>query len=366
MIVFVHLLNDASGSPRVLKSVISSLRNSEENLLLYIGSDGSGFLTECGIEVRKYWYKRSRLKLITLVNYLGSQIHLFLRLLKSNEIERDAIIYINTVLPFGAALYGWITGRRVIFHLHETSISPRLLKRFLISIVQLTSKLNIYVSDAHRSMLPIRGVPSCRIYNCLDSFILGAAATTSYDPRRNGTFTILLIASLRDYKGIPEYLELARCMETATDTRFELLVNDEQQDVNRYFRGISVPANLTVTPRVSDPTPFYKRASLLLNLSRMDMWVETFGLTILEAMSFGVPVIAPPVGGPAEIVRNGIEGYLVDSRKNDELMQRVNALRHSPELCILMSSAALERVKNFTPDSFISAIRETINQMDCA
>jgi glycosyltransferase involved in cell wall biosynthesis len=366
MIVFVHLLNDASGSPRVLKSVISSLRNSETKMILYIGSDGSGFLSESEIEIRKFWYKRSRLKLITLFSYLSSQFILFVRLMASNDIDRQALIYVNTMLPFGAALYGWLTGRRVIFHLHETSITPAPLKHFLVGVVRLTSKLNIYVSDAHRTLLPIPSIPSRRLYNCIDQDILAVAACATYFPRRDGVFIILLIASLRDYKGVPEYLELARSLELVADTQFELLVNGEQLEVDRYFRGLSVPKNLKVIPRVSDPAPFYNRASLLLNLSRTDMWIETFGLTILEAMAFGVPVIAPPVGGPVEIVRNGVEGFIVDSRKSCELIECVNALRLSDDLCMRMSSAARARAMQFTPDIFTSALRETINQMDAA
>jgi len=117
---------------------------------------------------------------------------------------------------------------------------------------------------------------------------------------------------------------------------------------------------------VSDPTPFYKKASILLNLSRVDMWVETFGLTILEAMAFGVPVIAPPVGGPREIVRNGVEGYIVDSRNSGELFQRINEIRLNDELCKSMSCAARARAQQFTSESFTSAIREAINQVVAA
>lgn len=364
MIVFVHLLNDSSGSPRVLKSVISSLQNTETKMLLYIGSDGSGVLSETEIQVRKFWYRRSRIKLLTLFSYVISQLSLFFRLITAKDIDRRALIYVNTMLPFGAALYGWLSGRKVIFHVHETSITPELFKRFLVGIVRLTSSLNIYVSDTHRTLLPMPGTPYRRIYNCIDSAILKVAESTTYAPRRNGAFVVMLIASLRDYKGLPEYLELARSLEMSPDIQFELLVNDEQLEVNRYFEGLSVPRNIFISSRVNDPTPFYKKASLLLNLSRVDMWVETFGLTILEAMAFGVPVIAPPVGGPVEIVRNGVEGYIVDSRNSDELLQHINKLRMSEDLCMSMSFAARARARQFTPDKFAFAIRETINQMD--
>jgi len=40
-------------------------------------------------------------------------------------------------------------------------------------------------------------------------------------------------------------------------------------------------------------------------------YVEGFGLVYLEANAFGVPVIGPEDGAPAEIIKNGISGYTV-------------------------------------------------------
>lgn len=39
---------------------------------------------------------------------------------------------------------------------------------------------------------------------------------------------------------------------------------------------------------------------------------ETFGVTIIEAMSFGLPVVTAPVGGPREIIENNVDGLLVE------------------------------------------------------
>ena len=56
-----------------------------------------------------------------------------------------------------------------------------------------------------------------------------------------------------------------------------------------------------------------------MNLTNPAMVVETFGMTILEAMSYGIPVIAPPVGGPAEIVQDGENGYTADVRNTQQM-----------------------------------------------
>ena len=70
--------------------------------------------------------------------------------------------------------------------------------------------------------------------------------------------------------------------------------------------------DLIVYPRQADVAEFYNGASLVLNLSDKDRFIETFGLTALEAMSAGLPVIVPTVGGIAELVEDSVNGYKID------------------------------------------------------
>lgn len=362
-IVFAHLLNDSSGSPRVLMSTIATLANGDEQAKLFIGSDGNGCLSHCGLPITRYWYRRTGNRVATLFTYLSSQFELLFKLLFDRAIGRNAVIYVNTLLPFSAALYGRLTGRKVIYHVHEISVTPAPLKWLLVSLARWTSSLNIYVSDAHMRALPITGVPALRIHNALDHDFLRAASESVYDHRRDGVFTVLMVASLRDYKGVPELLAQAESMLDHVDIRFELLVNDERADIDRYFADRSLPANLVVHPRTPDTSSFYRRAGVLLNLSRVDQWIETFGMTILEAMAFGVPVIVPPIGGPTELVTDGVEGYWVDSRGHQKLLDRVLQLSQDEALCLAMSKAGRAKAETFSPARFAAEIRQAIESV---
>jgi glycosyltransferase involved in cell wall biosynthesis len=360
-LVFVHLLNDFSGSPKVLRSTIDAFATSGAKVGLYVGSAGDGFLSCCSIQITSYWYRRMGCRILTLITYFLSQVFLFCKLLTDRTINKNAIIYINTLLPFGAALYGKLTGRKIVYHVHEISITPAPLKYMLTTIARMTSSLNIYVSETHMKTLPISNVPTQRVYNSLDADFIAYAAKSIYAQMRNGRFNILMVASLRDYKGVPELLTLADSLISNKEICFDLVVNDEQAAISRYFRNKPVPKNLTIHPRTTDVAPFYANANLVLNLSRVDQWVETFGMTILEAMAFGIPVIVPPVGGPVELVKDGVHGFRVDSRNFQELLDRVLQLSVDQQLCLQMSKACRERAKHFSPEIFAENILAAIN-----
>jgi UDP-glucose:tetrahydrobiopterin glucosyltransferase len=55
-------------------------------------------------------------------------------------------------------------------------------------------------------------------------------------------------------------------------------------------------------------------------------WVEAFGNVAVEAMACGVPVIAYRRGGPAEIVVDGVTGFLVEPDDVDGLVTAVGRL----------------------------------------
>ena len=49
-----------------------------------------------------------------------------------------------------------------------------------------------------------------------------------------------------------------------------------------------------------------------LALVHLPTWQEAFGMVLLEALACGVPVVTWNQGGPTEIVRHGVSGYLVE------------------------------------------------------
>lgn len=362
MIVFCHLLNDASGSPVILRETIRALSRAEPKNTLFIGSQGRGVLESAGIPIRRYWYRRSRFRLLTLFTFAASQLALYRALSRAN-LPADALIYVNTLLPFGAALWGARHGCPVVYHAHEVSISPGPLRWFLVQVAERTARHVFYVSEDHRARLPIAGAPTSVLPNPVAPETAKSGASTPYEPRRSGHFDVLMLASPRDFKGVPEFLDLARRLAPRSDVSFTLVLNANAAEIAQYLPPGQVPDNVTIHPRTDNPAEFYASADVLLNLSRVDLWIETFGLTIAEAMAFGLPVIVPPVGGPTELVTDGREGYLVDSRDAEKLAQRLSGLIDDPTTAREMSAAARQRARDFSVERFSATLQARIDAL---
>lgn len=357
MIIFCHLFNDYSGSPKVLRSTIMELKDKYPGMI-FVGSQGRGALEQTGVMTHRYWYRRSRFKLITLFTYIISQFSLYIALSRTKKIPKSAVIYVNTLLPFGAMLWGWFNRHRVIVHLHEVSITPLPLKFFLTRLAALTADLLIYVSNDHCNRLPIPGPRSKIIYNPVDTDFTGSV-TKRVKPIDN-EFRVLMLASLKSYKGINEFTDLAKSMQYRPDIRFSLVLNAEQSLVDKFCKTQKVIENLTVFTRADDPTKFYMNADLVLNLSRVDQWIETFGLTVVEAMSFGIPVIVPPIGGPSEIVRDEIDGYHVDSRDKALLKTKLLTLVDNRKIYKKMVYHTHKRAKQFSIKAYSVSLNKIL------
>ena len=196
MIVYCHLLNDRSGSPTVLRATLDAL-NAREDGVLYVGSQGRGVLEEAQVTTRHYWYRRSRYRVVTLFTYFASQLALYLALSRARDIPANATVLVNTLLPFGAMLWGKRTGRRVVVHVHEVSITPVLLRRFLTYCAGRCASQLLYVSSDHRTRLQIDGPPFRIVPNPVSPELAVRAENCAPRPDSREVFKVLMLASLR-------------------------------------------------------------------------------------------------------------------------------------------------------------------------
>jgi D-inositol-3-phosphate glycosyltransferase len=114
-------------------------------------------------------------------------------------------------------------------------------------------------------------------------------------------------------------------------------------------RRLGVPAELLVVGGNSDiPDCEATRELLKLYYSAADVfvttpWYEPFGITPVEAMACGTPVVGARVGGIQYSVLDGVTGYLVPPNDPVALAERLEQICCSPRLAERLSSGAVRR-----------------------
>ena len=343
-----HLLNDFSGSPKVLSQLLKGWV--KDNIEVHVVTCGgrNGFLSNISdVNYHFYNYKFAKNPILRLINLTLSQIFVVFKMLF--VLKKSDIVYVNTVLPFGGAIIGKIKGCRVIYHVHETSMKPAILKRFLFGTAKLCAQDVIFVSNYLAKQEPFKNSNNHIIFNALENDFLSVALENrnSKEIQKN----ILLVCSLKEYKGVNEFVILAKKL---TDCSFQLVVNATQIEIDTYFINQTLPGNLTVFPTQTNLHPFYSWADLIVNFSKPSGWIETFGLTIIEGMAYGLPAIVPIVGGITELVENDINGYQIDSTNTNLLIEKITTLFENKNLYNLMSEKSKLKLDHFKEHNFIN------------
>lgn len=103
-------------------------------------------------------------------------------------------------------------------------------------------------------------------------------------------------------------------------------------------------ANINVYEPTADIMEVYREHSILLLTSLY----EPFGLVLPEAMSCGLPVVAFDCPfGPADIITDGVDGYLIEDRDVELFAQRVGQLISDYDLRVKMGKAGIASSKRY-------------------
>ncbi len=92
---------------------------------------------------------------------------------------------------------------------------------------------------------------------------------------------------------------------------------------------------------------------------------ETFGLVLLEAMRWGLPVLTTEHTAGTDIVSEGREGFVVPVRQPEALAEKMEWwMRHEKER-FAMGQAAAETAKKFTLNTYSSTLAQAVKKHIC-
>ena len=356
-IIFFHLLNDYSGSPHVLSLIIKGLVEKGYLIDLYT-SKHKGFLSDIdGVKYYEVYYDFLKNKIVTFILYLFAQFRYFIAIFKYIG-KKDTIVYINTILPFGAMLGAFLIRKKAIYHIHEFPVNRNPVNNMALYVFRKFADKTIFVSNYLNDCFNVEVQKRSIIYNALSPSFVEKARKNRIQFTK--PYNILMVCSLRIFKGVLVFVELAKLLP---NFKFTLVLNSSNIEIKKYFKDINLSENIEIFPTQTNLDPFYSKANLLVNLSLPNLCVETFGLTALEAMVYGTPVIVPPVGGIAEIVDEGIQGFQVDARDTDRLLETIKHIFSDEKAYYKLSTNAILKTNNFSFEKMVDKVEKVINEI---
>ena len=235
-------------------------------------------------------------------------------------------------------------GCRVVLHVHgaafdefHTGAGP--LQRRLIAWSLSRADRVVALSETWRGKLR-EMAPAAQLV-----VIENAVAIPPAVPLRShdGPCRFLLLARMDEWKGIDDLLAACADLHAAGVVPELVLAGPPGTAGDATVIAHKIGAcNLEKVVRYVGPVRGEEKASLL---RRADVYVqpshnEGMPISLLEALSYGLPVVATRVGAVAEVITAGVEGVLVPPRRPDLLAITMRDLAGDPARRETMSRAA--------------------------
>ena len=166
----------------------------------------------------------------------------------------------------------------------------------------------------------------------------------------------IYVGRLEGSKGIYELLKVWDTL----DERFVLTIIGGG-DIEEELRSKFNKSNIIFKAKCSreETLDCISKAKYLIQPS---IWYETFGLTIIEAMSFGVPVIGFDVGTRRDFIEDGVNGFLSSRDNLKEVIEKSFKFEEYDELSKSTIKTAKIYENNFVIDKQIEIYKKILEK----
>lgn len=331
----------SGGTERVGTLIANGLANKNFNvcLLSFWEADRPFFTLDQKVKLFYLLNRKKEGKLYRTYVYPIIKLHSFL---VKNKI--DVIIDIDLILTRYTAFATMFTKCKIISWEHfnywntlqdkKRMTALKLAKKFSSKIVVLTK------TDA-KALVENGKVDTKKVVQ-----IYNPTPFSSQKRAKLTNHVFLTVGRLTYQKGFDNMLKIWKIAESEI-ADWKLLIVGSGEDEN-ILKKMAKELNLhrvEFVPNTSEIEKYYISSSCYLMTSRY----EGFPMVLLEAQSFGLPVISYNCKtGPDEIVENDVNGYIV--RENDELtfVNLMKRIADSHDLLIKLSNGAYSKMSKYS------------------
>ncbi|MCW4051117.1 MAG: N-acetyl-alpha-D-glucosaminyl L-malate synthase BshA [Candidatus Bathyarchaeota archaeon] len=256
---------------------------------------------------------------------LGSEMT---RVTQKHDLD---LLHVHYSIPHSTAAFlsKQQTGKPYVVTLHGSDVtilgsdpSYEPVNTFSVEAADAVTAVSKFMADEAKQNLgishEIRVIP-----NFVDTEKFSPASCEVIDVKKdtNPEIVVTHVSNFRPVKRIQDLI-YAMCIITKDLPNAKLILIGDGPDrhkVERLIDRMDLRKNISLTGYRSDVPELMRCADALVLCSE----TESAPLTILEAMSTGLPVVATKVGGVPEIVQDGKNGYLVPVKHPEEIAARL-------------------------------------------
>jgi N-acetyl-alpha-D-glucosaminyl L-malate synthase BshA len=188
--------------------------------------------------------------------------------------------------------------------------------------------------DIKRNVEVIPNFVNCDVFQPAD----GKCRREEYAP--NGERVLVHLSNFRPVKRVPDVVEIFARVRREIPAKLLMIGDGPDRAVAEWMvRDKNLARDVIFLGKQNMVQELLNCADVLLLPSDL----ESFGLAALEGMACGVPAVCSHVGGVPEVIRDGVEGYLVPARDVQTMAARALDILTTPGRREQMGHAARQR-----------------------
>jgi len=236
------------------------------------------------------------------------------------------VLHCNSIPALALAKIARLKHQHIVFTCHDCNLNG-----VKTGIVKRCAENIVCVSETVKQYLEDKGISQSKhiIHNGFSDYLNGKYDLEKYN---NEKVVIGLIGRIERWKGCHVFIAAAeKCLEEGVqNVEFHIIGYAEDK---KYFKElqnlITHKDKIRFKNFQSGKDNIYTKVNIVVNAS---IAIEPFGRTLVEAGIYGIPVIGPSEGGPAEIIIDKKTGLLFSPGDAVDLSKKMTTLFQSEKL----------------------------------
>ena len=317
----------------------------------------------------KTYYYKDKSKLFELLVFIQSIFRFFqlvlFRNIKLLHIHSSADISFVRKSIF--VILGKVFNKKIIIHIHSSKFYDFFMSenKFLTSYIRLvfySCDLVIVLCNDWEQKLKTK-YPKANIKRLVNPVVLPEENIKIYQASISAKFTILFVGFFIESKGIKDLLKVARMIKDKNiiDLKIQIAGKGELENYIKQFIEENKLQDLVVLVgwiSGKKKEELFRSSDVFV----LPSYKEGMPISILEAMSYGLPVISTNIAGIPDVITDGENGYMIIPGDTTELYNKIIYLKENKQLLDQVRINNLKVIKDYSDEHVFNMLVNKYNE----